>query len=201
MSRGERSASCGRTLVLASASPRRQELLRMLELGPFTVCPARGPEKMPDHADPGEAVKALALQKAAEVAPRFPDDALIIAADTVVVCDGAILGKPRDEEDAFRMLRLLSGRRHEVFTGLCVMDRDGADCERERTLVSFRALSDDEIRRYIATGEPMDKAGAYGIQGKAALFVEGIEGDYTNVVGLPLCRLGRMLAGKGVPVL
>ena len=201
MSGGERYASCGRTLVLASASPRRQELLRMLELGPFTVCPARGPEKMPDHADPGEAVKALALQKAAEVAPRFPDDALIIAADTVVVCDGAILGKPQDEEDAFRMLRLLSGRRHEVFTGLCVMDRDGADCECERTLVSFRALSDDEIRRYIVTGEPMDKAGAYGIQGKAALFVEGIEGDYTNVVGLPLCRLGRMLAGKGVPVL
>ena len=195
------SAPCGRVIVLASASPRRQELLSMLELGPFTVCPARGPEKMPDHADPGEAVVALARQKAVEVAPRVPADALIIAADTVVVCDGRILGKPRDEEDAFRMLRALSGCRHEVFTGLCVMDRDGADCACERTLVSFRTLGDDEIRRYIATGEPMDKAGAYGIQGKAALFVEGIEGDYTNVVGLPLCRLGRMLAGKGVPVL
>ncbi len=191
----------GRTLVLASASPRRRELMNMLELGPFTVCPAVGPEKMPSGASPEEAVKALAAQKAEEAARRSNSDALIIAADTVVVCDGEILGKPADEEDAFRMLRLLSGRRHEVYTGLCVRDGEDCVCEAERTLVCFRELSDEEIRRYIQTGEPMDKAGAYGIQGKAALFVEAIEGDYYNVVGLPLCRLGRMLAGKGVPVL
>lgn len=190
-----------RTIVLASASPRRRELLSMLEFGPFTVCPAVGPEKMPGHASPEDVVRELAAHKAEEVAARSDPDALIIAADTVVVCDGEILGKPRDEEGAFRMLRLLSGRTHEVYTGLCVRDRDGCVTEAERTAVRFRTLSDSEIRRYIRTGEPMDKAGAYGIQGKAALFVEGIEGDYYNVVGLPLCRLGCMLAGKGVPVL
>ncbi len=191
----------GRPIVLASASPRRRELMNMLAFSSFTVCPAAGPEKMPEHASPEEAVKALASQKAEEVASRCDPDALIIAADTVVVCDGRILGKPRDEEDAFRMLRLLSGRTHEVYTGLCLKDKDSCVTEAERTAVRFRTLSDSEIRRYIQTGEPMDKAGAYGIQGKAALFVEAIEGDYYNVVGLPLCRLGRMLAGKGVPVL
>ena len=173
----------------------------MLAFSSFTVCPAAGPEKMPEHASPEDAVKALASQKAEEVASRCDPDALIIAADTIVVCDGRILGKPRDEEDAFRMLRLLSGRTHEVYTGLCLKDKDSCVTEAERTAVRFRTLSDGEIRRYIETGEPMDKAGAYGIQGKAALFVEAIEGDYYNVVGLPLCRLGRMLAGKGVPVL
>ena len=185
----------GRPIVLASASPRRRELMNMLMFSSFTVCPAAGPEKMPEHASPEDAVKALASQKAEEVASRCDPDALIIAADTVVVCDGRILGKPRDEEDAFRMLHLLSGRTHEVYTGLCLKDKDSCVTEAERTAVRFRMLSDSE------TGEPMDKAGAYGIQGKAALFVEAIEGDYYNVVGLPLCRLGRMLAGKGVPVL
>jgi septum formation protein len=175
--------------------------MNMLAFSSFTVCPAAGPEKMPEHASPEGAVKALASQKAEEVASRCDPYALIIAADTVVVCDGRILGKPRDEEDAFRMLRLLSGRTHEVYTGLCLKDKDSCVTEAERTAVRFRTLSDSEIRRYIETGEPMDKAGAYGIQGKAALFVEAIEGDYYNVVGLPLCRLGRMLAGKGVPVL
>ena len=191
----------GRSIVLASASPRRRELMNMLAFGSFTVCPAVGPEKMPEHASPEETVRSLAAQMAEEVASSCDPDALIIAADTVVVCDGRVLGKPRDEEDAFHMLRLLSGRWHEVYTGLCLRDKDGCVTEAERTAVRFRTLSDGEIRRYIQTGEPMDKAGAYGIQGKAALFVEAIEGDYYNVVGLPLCRLGRMLAGKGVPVL
>lgn len=191
----------GRPIVLASASPRRRELMNMLTFSSFTVCPAAGPEKMPEHASPEDAVKALASQKAEEVASRCDPDALIIAADTVVVCDGRILGKPRDEEDAFRMLHLLSGRTHEVYTGLCLKDKDSCVTEAERTAVRFRMLSDSEIRRYIETGEPMDKAGAYGAQGRGALFVEHIEGDFFNVMGLPLCRLGKMLKEQGVNIL
>lgn len=190
-----------RNIVLASASPRRRDLLSMLEIGPFSVCPAMGGEKPPETDSPEEIVRALAEAKAREVAARSGPDALVIAADTIVCCDREVLGKPRDEDDAFRMLRLLSGRSHEVWTGLCLMDRSGPVCEAEKTLVFFRELDDEEIRRYIQTGEPMDKAGAYGIQGKASLFVRAIEGDYFNVVGLPLCRLGLMLGAKGVSLL
>ena len=190
-----------RRIVLASASPRRRDLLETLEIGPFSVCPAEGGEQAPDTDDPEAIVTALSGRKAEEVFGRVGPDALVIAADTIVCCDGEVLGKPRDEEDAFRMLRLLSGRGHEVYTGICLLDRDGPVCGAEKTRVFFRELSDGEIRRYIETGEPMDKAGGYGIQGKAALFVRAIEGDYFNVVGLPLCRLGRMLAAKGVSLL
>ena len=188
----------GRPIVLASASPRRRELMNMLAFSSFTVCPAAGPEKMPEHASPEDAVKALASQKAEEVASRCDPDALIIAADTVVVCDGRILGKPRDEEDAFRMLRLLSGRTHEVYTGLCLKDKDSCVTEAERTAVRFRTLSDGEIRRYIETGEPMDKAGAYAIQGGAAPFVEKLDGEFENVVGFPVAEVGEMLKAFGL---
>lgn len=188
-------------IVLASASPRRRELLQMLGLEDFLICPAKGEELPPDHATPEETVCSLASAKAREVAAKFSLDTLIIAADTIVVADQKILGKPHSEDEAFRMLRMLSGRTHEVYTGVSLM-RDGEMLTRaECTKVRFRELSDGEIRNYIATGEPMDKAGAYGAQGKASLFVKGIEGDFFNVVGLPLCLLGSMLKGKGVTIL
>ena len=148
-----------------------------------------------------ETVKALSRAKAEEVAALVDPDALVIAADTIVWLDGEILGKPHSEEQAFSMLRHLSGRDHEVYTGVTVLDGEGELCEAERSVVHFRKLSDEEIRHYIATGEPMDKAGAYGAQGKGALFVRAIEGDFFNVMGLPVCRLGQMLAKKGVPIL
>ena len=188
-------------IVLASASPRRLELLHMLGFSELTVCPAQGEEKPPVDASPEEIVKALSLQKAAEVFSRQGDDALVIAADTIVWLDGKLLGKPHSEEEAFAMLRRLSGKSHEVYTGVSVIDAEGTLCEAERSTVHFRAISDEEIRRYIATGEPMDKAGAYGAQGKGALFVRMIEGDFFNVMGLPLCLLGQMLLKKGVTVL
>ena len=126
---------------------------------------------------------------------------LVIAADSIVALDGAVLGKPNDGLEAFRMLSALSGRRHQVYTGVTLL-RDGERrTEHEVTTVTFRELTQDDITRYIATGEPMDKAGAYGAQGKAALFVEGIEGDFFNVMGLPLCRLGKMLRQQGVVIL
>ena len=188
-------------IVLASASPRRLELLHMLGFSELTVCPAQGEEKPPVDASPEEIVKALSLQKAAEVFSRQGDDALVIAADTIVWLDGKLLGKPHSEEEAFAMLRRLSGKSHEVYTGVSVIDAKGTLCETERSTVHFRVISDEEIRRYIATGEPMDKAGAYGAQGKGALFVRMIEGDFFNVMGLPLCLLGQMLLKKGVTVL
>ena len=186
-------------IVLASSSPRRRELLSHFSV-PFLVDPAAGPEDPPAGAGPEETVLTLAAAKADEVAARRPD-CVVIGADTVVELDGTILGKPADRDDAFRMLRALSGREHRVYTGIAVMRGDERLCGAEMTRVFFREMTDREINAYIDSGEPMDKAGAYGIQGKAALFVEAIEGDYYNVVGLPLCRLGRMLAGKGVPVL
>ena len=184
-------------LILASCSPRRSELLTSAGIPFETVSP-----DVDESCDlpAGEAVAVLSARKARAVGRLYPGRR-VLAADTLVAVDGRPLGKPADAEDAVRMLRLLSGRTHEVYTGLCLRDKDGCVTEAERTSVRFRTLTDGEIRRYIQTSEPMDKAGAYGIQGKAALFVEAIEGDYYNVVGLPLCRLGRMLAGKGVPVL
>ena len=191
----------GRNLVLASASPRRIELMHMLGFSDLVVHPAKGEEHPPAGAKPEEIVMALSRAKAREVASEMDEDKVVIAADTIVWLDGRLLGKPHSEEDAFAMLKTLSGRRHEVYTGVTVIDRDGELCEAERSIVCFRELSEEEIRNYIATGEPMDKAGAYGAQGKGALFVRAIEGDFFNVMGLPICRLGRMLAKKGVPVL
>ena len=187
-------------IILASGSPRRRELLEMLGLE-FEIRPAKGGEHPPEGAGPEETVLALAGAKAEEVAEHSAENDVIIAADTVVWLEGELLGKPRSEEDAARMLRELSGRSHEVWTGVCVLRGGEKLLGAERTLVRFRRLEESEILAYIATGEPMDKAGAYGAQGLASLFVEGIEGDFFNVMGLPLCRLGKMLGKLGVKLL
>lgn len=186
-------------LILASASPRRRELLARFGVD-FVIDPAAGPEIPPAHADAARTVMALAEAKAREAAARHPGD-LVIGADTVVELGGAILGKPHDEADAFRMLRALSGNEHRVYTGVSLARGEERLTEAEMTRVFFREMTDAEIRAYIATGEPMDKAGAYGYQGVAGLFVERIDGDYFNVVGLPLCRLGRMLKTMGVTLI
>lgn len=190
-----------RKMVLASASPRRKELLNMLGFSDVEIRPAKREEIPPQNASPAEVVKVLSAAKAMEVSADSDPDALVIAADTIVCLDGCVFGKPRSESDAFQMLRRLSGRFHEVYTGVTVTDRFGTLCEAERSVVCFRSLTDEEIIRYIATGEPMDKAGAYAVQGLGALFVRSIEGDFFNVMGLPICRLGEMLTKKGVSIL
>ncbi len=177
-------------LILASQSPRRQELLGLLKI-PFSVQVTYADETMDPALTPGAAVAQVSRNKAL-AAEKKPVD-VVVAADTVVVCDGVILGKPRDKEQAKQMLLLLSGRTHQVMTGLSVATDEGCESCTQITQVTFRPLSEREIDRYIATGEPMDKAGAYGIQAGAAPFVTGIEGDYFNVVGLPVCLLGQML--------
>ena len=179
-------------IVLASQSPRRRELMQQLGLD-FEICPAKGEEETDENLSIESYVCSLAKKKALEVSAKYDGDTLTVAADTIVCADGKVLGKPKDKQDAAAMLRMLSGRTHEVFTGLCLAVRGELLCHAEKTEVRFRILSEDEIAAYIATGEPMDKAGAYGIQGKAAVFVEGINGDYYNVMGLPLCRLNEMM--------
>lgn len=177
-------------LILASQSPRRKELLGLLNL-PFTVRVADIDETMDPSLSVADAVAQLSRRKA-EAVPREADD-IVIAADTVVVLGGTVLGKPKDAVDAIRMLSLLSGRKHQVMTGLTVLQGEKAVSHTEITDIYFRELTRQEIRGYVATGDPMDKAGAYGIQNGAALFVEKIHGDYFNVVGLPVCRLGLIL--------
>ena len=175
--------------------------MEMLGVTELLVLPAAG-EEHPDPAlEPPQLVMALAQQKAREVAAKVAPDDVIVAADTIVVLDGRVYGKPHSEAEAASMLRALSGRTHEVYTGVCVI-ASGRECRRfDRTAVSFRALDEGEIARYIASGEPMDKAGAYGAQGKGALFVERLDGDFFNVMGLPLCLLGQMLKEQGVGLL
>ena len=177
-------------IILASQSPRRQELMGLFRK-PFTVQVANIDESMDMQADPAREVARVSALKARAV-PRQKGD-IVIAADTIVVCDGQILGKPTDEAHAFRMLRMLSGKTHQVMTGLTVLKDETIVTHTEVTDIRFRPLSDAEITDYIATKDPMDKAGSYGIQNGAALFVEGITGDYFNVVGLPVCRLGLIL--------
>lgn len=185
-------------IILASQSPRRKELLTQMGLS-FTVRVADIDEQMERNLSPDKLVETISAEKAAAVAEELRDpDALIIAADTVVTLDGAVLGKPRDEADAARMLTLLSGREHQVFTGFTLRRGNQVLSRSEGTCVKFRPLSPDEIRAYIATGEPMDKAGAYGIQNLGSLFVEGIHGDYFNVMGLPVCALGQALSEFGI---
>ena len=193
-------AYCEKTLILASASPRRRELLGRFAV-PFRVIPARGAETAPEGLTPGALVRCLAEHKAAEVAEGEGPESVIIAADTVVEIDGEILGKPGTPERAAEMLRRLSGRTHRVWTGVCVRQGERILSAAEETAVRFLELEEEEIRAYVATGEPMDKAGAYGYQDRACLFVERIEGDYFNVVGLPMDRLGRMLRDFGVSLL
>ncbi len=185
-------------IILASQSPRRRELLEQVGITGFQVISPDVDERVEPGLSPAEMVEELSLRKARAAADKTGPDGLIIAADTVVALDGAVLGKPRDREDAFAMLSALSGREHRVYTGVSVLRGDRAVTEHEETAVCFRALAPGEIWGYIATGEPMDKAGAYGIQGVGALLVRGIRGDYCNVVGLPVFRLGRMLARFGV---
>jgi len=200
----------GERLVLASRSPRRAELLQVAGI-PFTVAypgdveERHAPRLQADAAHPGAYAQALASAKATDVAAAMPKQ-LVLGADTIVVLDGDILEKPVDEEEAFSLLSRLAGRRHTVITGLALVDGLAAAAERplvghESTEVEFLPLEPRQIRDYIATGEPMDKAGAYGIQGYGALMVAGVSGCYFNVMGLPLARLGAMLrralAGRG----
>ncbi len=189
-------------LILASASPRRRELLEMLHAENLEIRPAQGEEKPHPELTPDALVTELARCKAAEVAAAWasPED-IVIGADTVVVLDGRVLGKPKDEADAAAMLRALSGRTHTVYTGVAVLRGGEQRLHAERTDVRFRALTDAEIAAYIATGEPMDKAGAYGAQGYASLFVEHLDGDFFNVMGLPLCALGKLLKELDVSLL
>ena len=158
---------------------------------PFVIRVADIDETMDNAKAPFDEVARVSRLKA-EATPRSKED-VVVAADTVVVCNGQILGKPKDEADAFRMLKMLSGKVHQVMTGLTVLYGDSAVVCTEVTDIHFRELTDREILTYIRTGEPMDKAGSYGIQGGAALFVEKLVGDYYNVVGLPVCRLGQIL--------
>lgn len=177
-------------LILASQSPRRRELLGLFRL-PFTVRVADIDETMDPTLPPAQEVARLSLEKARAV-ERAEED-VVIAADTIVVLGDRLLGKPKNEAQAEEMLTSLSGRAHQVMTGVTVLRGDRAITATEITDIHFRELSSREIRRYIATGEPMDKAGSYGIQGGAALFVEKLQGDYYNVMGLPVCRLLLML--------
>ena len=183
-------------IILASASPRRRELLKMLGLE-FEIRPSEAEENVPEGLSPEETVMYLAKLKADSVPGEVKKDDIIISADTIVVLEGEIFGKPSGAGEAEEMLEKLSGKTHAVYTGICVNGIQGY----EKSLVTFKKLENREIRAYIQTGEPLDKAGAYGIQGKGALFIERIEGDYFNIVGLPLCRLGKMLKSVGVTVI
>jgi len=202
-------------IILASASPRRKELLEQIGLE-FEICPAKG-EEIITKTIPEEVVMELSKQKAEEVAAMVssygeqhkdittPSDILVIGADTVVAYDGRILGKPVDEADAKSMLTMLSGNTHSVFTGvtLVLIDKTGRAGELvfyEKTDVKMHSMTEAEIDRYIATGEPMDKAGSYAIQGKCAIHVEKIDGDYNNVVGLPITRIYQELKNIGIDI-
>ena len=185
-------------LILASQSPRRRELLGQMGLE-FTVISPKIDEDAVVRPDPRSLVEALSRAKAQAV--EAEPEALVIAADTVVVLEGRVLGKPASREEAEEMLAALSGRSHQVFTGFTVRQGDRQVTRAEETQVRFRSLTRAEIRAYVATGEPMDKAGAYGIQGLGGLLVAGIRGDYSNVVGLPVCALGLVLRDFGVDCL
>ena len=190
-----------RKIILASASPRRKELLEKLDLD-FSVCPADIDESLLPDEDAAMYPLRTAVQKAMAVA-KTAEDALVIAADTVVAVDDDILGKPRDEAEAKAMLQRLSGREHIVITGIGVVDTASGRTlsATEQTIVYFHPLRDEEIDAYIATGECMDKAGSYGIQGKGSLLVRKIDGDYFNVMGLPLSRLYRLLLNIDADIL
>lgn len=200
-------------IILASASPRRKELLEQAGIE-FEICPAKG-EEIITKTVPSEVVCELSDQKAMEVAQLItqydeahrdittPADIMVIGADTVVAYENQILGKPKDEADAERMLSMLSGNTHSVYTGVTVVfiDKDGRAGKKtfyEKTDVVMHRMSQKQIRDYIATGEPMDKAGSYGIQGKCAIYVKEIHGDYNNVVGLPVARLYQELFAIGI---
>jgi septum formation protein len=181
-------------VILASGSPRRRELLAFV-IPKFDVIPSDIEETA--SGSPKQQVEKLALDKAEDIARQFPD-ALVIGADTLVAVDGHVLGKPQDAADAAAMLRLLSGRTHSVYTGVAVISGGIARTAAEATRVTFCPMTEDEIREYIATGEPMDKAGAYGIQGYGGKYISGIEGCFFNVMGLPISRLYTILKEPGL---
>ena len=185
-------------IILASKSPRRRALLEQMGVRDFRIITPDIDEHMDRALPPAELVRQISLEKARAVAAQADPNTVVIAADTVVALDGAVLGKPANEEEAFRMLSLLSGNRHQVYTGLTVLRGEQVFSQWEETAVTFRPLTAEEIEAYIATGEPMDKAGAYGIQGYGSLLIEGISGDYYNVMGLPVCRLGQILGQLGM---
>ena len=202
-------------MILASASPRRKELLEQIG-AEFVICPAKG-EEVITETDPSAVVMELSRQKAEEVAYGVqiyneqhadlttPQDILVIGADTVVAYENQILGKPKDEEDARRMLTMLSGKTHSVYTGVTFVfidkeGRTGEHCFFEKTDVCMYPLKEAEIDRYIQSGDPMDKAGSYGIQGRFAIHIKEIRGDYNNVVGLPVARLYQELQKLGVSI-
>ena len=185
-------------IVLASASPRRQELLRRMGITEFDIRVPETEEAYPEGLSPRQIVEHISREKADAAAKLCTADEIVITADTMVFLDDARLGKPSDEADALRMLTALQGRHHTVCTGVTVRQGARSLTESESTEVYFRSATEVELRAYIATGEPMDKAGAYGIQGKGSLLVEKINGDYFNVMGLPVLRLSRMLEQFGV---
>lgn len=188
-------------IILASGSPRRRELLSAMGIAGFQVIAPAFDESSVGSFPPADLVCRLARGKARAVAAQVGDDPLIIAADTLVALGNTVLGKPRTADEAREMLRLLSGRTHRVHTGFAVLRGGREQVQSVATDVTFRALTEAEIKNYVATGEPMDKAGAYGIQGLGAQLVEGISGDFFNVMGLPVCRLGETLRAFGVDVL
>lgn len=187
-------------LILASQSPRRQQLLQQMGLR-FTVKVADIDETMDPTQPPETQVAQVSARKAAAIAAVSGEEEIIIAADTIVVVDDTILGKPHSEEEARAMLRMLSGRSHRVMTGVTVQKGNKSLSHTEITEIRFRELTDTEISAYVASGDPMDKAGSYGIQNAAAVFVSGMQGDYFNVMGLPLCALTQLLRRFGVAVL
>lgn len=187
-------------LILASASPRRAELLTRMGVA-FSVQPANTEERLEPGLTPQQEVVNLSRQKGEAVLAAMTQPSVVLSADTVVVLDDRILGKPGDAAEAAAMLRALSGRSHLVLTGVTVAGKDGIESTCVETRVNFRDISEEEIQAYIATGEPMDKAGAYGIQGYAAMFIEGIVGDYYNVMGLPVCETAMMLRRAGIPMM
>ena len=188
-------------IVLASASPRRQELLRRMGITEFDIRVPETEEAYPEGLSPRQIVEYISREKADAAAKLCTEDEIVITADTMVFLDDQRLGKPADEADALRMLTALQGRHHTVCTGVTVRQGSRAVTGSEETEVIFRPASERELLAYIATGEPMDKAGAYGIQGKGALLVEKLNGDFFNVMGLPVLRLSRMLAQFGVNLL
>jgi len=189
-------------LILASASPRRKDLLKNLNLE-FDIIPSEIEEDIKDKPFSEELIKCLAIEKALDVKNKLDYPAIIIGSDTVVVIGKTILGKPDDESDAFKMLKLLSGKTHQVVSAIAVIDsgKNKTLTDAVTSKVTFRELSDEEIKNYIATGEPMDKAGAYGIQGLGSIFIKSICGCYTNIVGISTYKLAEMLKEFGIRIL
>lgn len=190
-----------KTLILASQSPRRRELMETLNY-PFLVQPAVGEEVIDPSLAPQDIVQSLAFQKAEEIALSQEGDFVIVAADTVVVLGEEVFGKPKTTEEAWDMLGKLQGSPHAVYTGVCIWGSKPHKVHKfySKTQVSMRPLCLEEIQKYVSLGESMDKAGAYGIQGRGAWLIDKVEGDYFNVVGLPLCQLGQALDAFGIPL-